>query len=190
MNKVDGRGSDFSSAKWRYFPTRELICPHWPHAPAHLSFLSGTEQESKWDPALWWWPTLGVCGPGLHSWFNGPSQLVTGSWESLAVIDCLLCNSHQHCPSDCLLSCPGVSGEPGVVASVWDVCMCVQSLSQVWLFVTPWTVTRQSPLPMGFLRQEYWSGLPFPSPGDLPGPGIEPESPAPPALQADSLLLS
>ena len=45
-------------------------------------------------------------------------------------------------------------------------------------FVTPWTVTRQAPLSMGFPRQKYWSGLPFPSPGDLPNPGIEPVSPA------------
>ena len=44
-------------------------------------------------------------------------------------------------------------------------------------FVTPWTVAHQTPLSMGFLRQEYWSGLPFPSPGDLPDPGIEPASP-------------
>ena len=49
--------------------------------------------------------------------------------------------------------------------------------------VTPWTVACQAPLSMGFSRQEYWSGLPFPSPGDLPNPGIEPGSPA---LQADS----
>ena len=49
---------------------------------------------------------------------------------------------------------------------------------------TPWTVTRQAPLSMGFSRQEYWSELPFPSPGDLPNPGIEPRSPA---LQIDSL---
>ena len=48
---------------------------------------------------------------------------------------------------------------------------------------TPWTVARQAPLSMGFSRQESWSGLPFPSPGDLPDPGIEPRSPA---LQADS----
>ena len=41
-------------------------------------------------------------------------------------------------------------------------------------FVTPWTVARQAPLSMGFSRQEYWSGLPFPSPGDLPNPGIKP----------------
>ena len=44
-------------------------------------------------------------------------------------------------------------------------------------FVTPWTAARQAPLSMGFSRQEYWSGLPFPSPGDLPDPGIEPGSP-------------
>ena len=48
----------------------------------------------------------------------------------------------------------------------------------------PWTVAYQAPLSMGFSRQEYWSGLPFPSPGDLPDPGIKPRSPS---LQADSL---
>ena len=47
-----------------------------------------------------------------------------------------------------------------------------QSLSRVWLFAMPWTVAHQAPLPMGFSRQEYWSGLPFPSPGDLPSPGL------------------
>ena len=54
-------------------------------------------------------------------------------------------------------------------------------LSHVQLFVTPRTVTHQAPLFMRFSRQEYWSGLPDPPPGDLPDPGIEPESPAPPA---------
>ena len=49
---------------------------------------------------------------------------------------------------------------------------------------TPWTVAHQAPLSMGFSRQEYWNGLPFPSPRDLPNPGIEPRSPA---LQADDL---
>ena len=44
--------------------------------------------------------------------------------------------------------------------------------------MTPWTVAHKAPLPVGFPRQEYWSGLPFPSPGDLPGLGIEPMSPA------------
>ena len=60
---------------------------------------------------------------------------------------------------------------------------CVLScLSHVWLFVTPWTVTHQSPLTMGFSRQEYWSGLPCPPPRDLPDPGIKPESLTSPAL--------
>ena len=53
------------------------------------------------------------------------------------------------------------------------------------LSATPWTVSRQAPLPMEFSRQESLSGYPFPSPGDLPNPGIEPRSPA---LQANSLL--
>ena len=60
----------------------------------------------------------------------------------------------------------------------------VKSLSHVWLFATLWTVAYQSPPSMGFSRQEYWSGLLFPSPGDLPNSGIEPRSPA---LQADTL---
>ena len=60
----------------------------------------------------------------------------------------------------------------------------LKSLSRVQLFATPWSVAYQAPLSMGFSRQEYWSGLPFPSPGDLPDPGIEPGSPA---LQADTL---
>ena len=54
--------------------------------------------------------------------------------------------------------------------------MRVKSLSGVRLFVSPWTVAYQAPPSMGFSRQEYWSGLPFPSPGNLPDPGIEPRS--------------
>ena len=54
----------------------------------------------------------------------------------------------------------------------------VKLLSCVQLFVTPWTVAHQAPWFMGFSRQEYWRGLPFPSPGDLLYPGIEPQSPA------------
>ena len=64
--------------------------------------------------------------------------------------------------------------------------VCVsQSLSHVWLFVTPWTAAHQAPLSMRFSRQGYWSGLPFPSLGDLPNPGVKPGSPA---LPADPLL--
>ena len=67
------------------------------------------------------------------------------------------------------------------------LCVC-ESLSHVRLFAIPWIITaHQPPLSVEFSMQEYWSGLPFPSLGDLPDPGIEPTSPA---LQADSLPLS
>ena len=62
----------------------------------------------------------------------------------------------------------------------------VKSLSRVQLFAIPWTVAYQAPLSMGFSMQEYWSGLPFPSPGEIPNPGIEPRFPA---LQADTFTL-
>ena len=60
----------------------------------------------------------------------------------------------------------------------------VKLLSHVRLFVTPWTVVQQAPPSMRFSRPEYWSGLPFPSPGDLPNPGVEPRSST---LQVDIL---
>ena len=61
----------------------------------------------------------------------------------------------------------------------------VKSLSRVQLFATPWTVAYQAPLSIGFSRQEYWNGLPFPSPEELSDPGIKPGSSS---LQAGSLL--
>ena len=61
-------------------------------------------------------------------------------------------------------------------------CVCALSLSRVWLFVSPWTVAHQAPLSKEFSRQEYWSGLPLPSPGVLPDPGIELTPPTFPAL--------
>ena len=79
---------------------------------------------------------------------------------------------------------------PGEISITLDTQMTpplwqkVKSLSPIRLFVTPWTVAYQAPLSMGFSRQQYWNGLPFPSPGDLPNPEIEPGSPA---LQADTL---
>ena len=62
------------------------------------------------------------------------------------------------------------------------MCVMLSCFSRVQLFATPWIVTRQAPLSMGFSRQECWSGLPFPSPGDLPYPRIESESLMAPAL--------
>ena len=60
--------------------------------------------------------------------------------------------------------------------------MCVKLLSHVQLFATPWTVAHQAPLSTAFSREEYWSGLPYPPPMDLPDPGIEPKSLMSPAL--------
>ena len=81
--------------------------------------------------------------------------------------------------------------EPGIPRVCVCVCVCVcvfvgvcESLSQVQLFATPWTVACQAPLSMEFSRKEYQTGLLFPSPGDLSDPGIEPRSPA---LHAESL---
>ena len=62
------------------------------------------------------------------------------------------------------------------------VCVPAKSLSRVWPFETLWAVAHEAPLSMGFSRQEYWSGLPCPSPGDLPDPRIEPASLMSPAL--------
>ena len=70
------------------------------------------------------------------------------------------------------------------------VCAVLICFGRVSLFVAPRTTAHRAPLSMGFSRQEYWSGLPCPPPGDLPGPGTEPTSPVSSALQADSLPLS
>ena len=84
---------------------------------------------------------------------------------------------------------------PAVCEQIDKLCyiqtvVVVYLLSCVGLSVTPWTVACQAPLSMEFPKQEYWSGLPFSPPGGLSDPRIEPTSPAAPALQVDSLLLS
>ena len=72
---------------------------------------------------------------------------------------------------------------PTIPTACVCVCVCVwKSLSCVWLFATPWTVAWQAPLSMEFSRKEYWSGYLFPSPEDLPNPGIKPRTPV---FQAD-----
>ena len=70
-----------------------------------------------------------------------------------------------------------IPGQGSNVLHAAGVCVC-QSSDRVRPFVTPWTAVHQAPLSMGVSRQEYWSGLPFPSLGDLPNPGTEPTSPA------------
>ena len=73
------------------------------------------------------------------------------------------------------------------VGSLFTLCVCLVAQSFSTVLWPPWTVACQVPLSLGFPRQEYWGGLPFPSPGDFPDSGIKPESPVSPALQADSL---
>ena len=65
---------------------------------------------------------------------------------------------------------------------IYRYCAVLSCFSRVQLLATLWTIAHQAPLSMGFSRQEYWSGLPFPSPGDLLNPGIEPTSLMSPAL--------
>ena len=91
--------------------------------------------------------------------------------------------SYPHAPflEMTLFTLPSVLAES---LNAYKVKVKVKSLSRVQFFATLWTVADQASQSMGFSRQEYWSGLPFPFPGDLPNPGIEPRSPA---LQADAL---
>ena len=109
---------------------------------------------------LQWWSSL---QDGMRNYLDCDTILV-GSLLSCVYFYFLLIMAHVNTP----------------------VCVC-QSLSCVQLYVTPWIVAWWAPLSIGFFRWEYWSGLPFPSPGDLPDPRIEPESPVSPALQANSL---
>ena len=112
------------------------------------------ERRAAWEKALW----------EKHYW---PSK-ITLPFPLLETIPNKNCKIHQDITSLSFLP--------------FHIHQC-HSLSCVQLFVTPWTVAPQVPLSKGFPRQEYWSGLPSPSPGDLPNPGIKPGSPA---LQADS----
>ena len=112
---------------------------------------------------------MGSLDPGAHKVLFEPSKHLWKLWGlSLNVIFPLP------------LSCWGFSFALGHEVSFFGRIQ----LSPVRLFVTPWIVAYQAPLSMGFSRQEYWSGLPFPSPGDLPNPGMDPGSPA---LQTDVL---
>ena len=89
------------------------------------------------------------------------------------------------------LLCPPSYLFNSVVLQMCSEDACILShFSCIWLFVIPWTVAHQAPLSMEFTRQEYWSGLSWPPPGDLPNPGIEPTSLMSPVLQAGSLPLA
>ena len=108
---------------------------------------------------------------------KGLSWCIQQEWST----SCLAKEATHNKPRDILINCVlnwCITEMTELVELKWG------SFSPVWFFAIPWTVARQAPLSMGFSRKEHWSGLSFPSPGDLPDLGIEPGSPA---LQADSL---
>ena len=128
----------------------------------HISWRCGSHSgEENWQSHLW---TLPSAQHGrMHVWIT---QYFPGAWFLVVIeisFECvyiILFNQVTGCDLTCVLS----------------------HFSRVWPFATPWTVAHEAPLSMGFSRQECWSELPFPTPGDLPDPGIEPTSPASPAL--------
>ena len=156
--------------------------PRWPLrscSPRRLvswTAVPGPERRSRGAPLVPVSTSDSACYVCIFS--LGGSSPQTGGGHVLAAQRCAgrsLCESGRARASGRVCTGLGrLDGAPGEV----------KSLSRVRLFATPWTVAHQAPLSMGFSRQEYWSGLPFPSPGDLPNPGIETRAPA---LQVDSL---
>ena len=106
----------------------------------------------------------------VQGWF----PLGWTGWLSLCLVVSSVHYDIQYSSSQCVFSVL----EPSLIYIPVSVCL----LSCVWLFAAPWTIAHQVPLLMEFSRQEYWNRLPFPTPGDLPEPGIEPVSPASPAV--------
>ena len=99
---------------------------------------------------------------------RGPVSEFGGTFKTRKSVTYMPCSLRSHLPLPSLS--PPHPGQPEPEVA--------QLLRRVQLFATPWTIAYQASPSLGFFRQEYWSGLPFPSPGDLPDPGIEPRSPA------------
>ena len=132
-----------------YYDLHVILCDHWLGSQGLIARLLGTlpwEEHAR----------------GVISRFSGISDTCE------CVDSCSV--SWQH------LKSIGFSINCKVAIGLWGeqmhACVHAESLSRVWLFATPWTVTHQAPLSREFSRQEYWSGLPCPPPGDLPNPGI------------------
>ena len=134
----------------------------------------------------WSLPGSSVCGilqARMLEWIAVPSSRGSARPRTQNVISCISCSSWISCTV-------GASLPPPEEPLMLLVLRCAESLSLVWLFATPWNVARQAPLFLGLPRQEYWSGVPFPTPGDLPYPGIEPVSLCLLHWKADSLPLA
>ena len=114
------------------------------------------------------------------------SSKISGDFRVLAALAVAAAKSLQSCPTLCdpIDGSPPGSPVPGILQertlewvaisfpNAWKWKVKVKMLNRVWLFSTPWTAAHQAPLSMWFFRQQYWSGLPCPSPGDLPNPGL------------------
>ena len=125
------------------------------------------------------WFIAGAFSLGVH-WWKGARELPGVSFTRSLILFMAVPPWGPNCfPKDRLPTTQSLLGE-----RKWMKWSEVKSLSRVRLFATPWTIDYQAPLSMGSSRQEYWSGLLFPFPGDLPDSGIEPEFPA---LQTDAL---
>ena len=130
--------------------------------PDAKSWLIGKDPDAGKD---WRWEEKGN-DRGWDGWMASPTQwtwvsVKPGSWWWTGMPGVLQFMGFQRVKHD------------WVTELNWCMLSC---FSCVRLFATPWTVARQAPLSLGFSRQEYWFGLPFPTPGDLPDPGIEPMS--------------
>ena len=147
-----------------------------------LRGLSGVSRYG-WDTEFPWWSKLGLILPHtVLSPFEWPRQLSpsfrTSGWGSSNVKP----QDHNIALDNGALWTAPSWVQMAIPLRELQLGARAQLLSCVWLFGTPWTVALQAPLSMEFPRQEYWSRLPCPSPGDLPNPGIKPASFVSPAL--------
>ena len=133
----------------------------------------------------WYFHGWSRSGNSNYKLFECPRRCWTAAWaDTVAPTGCHMCTAMA-------VPVPDLSGSlpMNLCYHLYEWRSEVKLLSRVWLFVTPWTVAYQAPLAMGFPRQEYRSALPFPSPEDLPDPGIKTTPPGSPALREDSLPL-
>ena len=152
---------------------------------------------------MFWGLIFLVRAPGPYNQKGGSEPLLLG--ENRVIVIILLsagCHSsgygsllyYDSTPPTCLVGPPLIFSHRRsflVASHLFHDCACVLShFSCGRICATSWTAACQTPLSMGFSRQEYWSGFPCPCPGDLPDPGIKPASLAPPASAGDSLPLA
>ena len=156
-------GQRRNKAEFRHVSLRSIICPHYttrnPVSPA----LRGGHWSS-FPPLFPHFTVIVLHNVILHLHSSEESGKALKSFGSSQRGKIQWRGAEQGCVCVCVCVCVRAH-------------TCAQSLSHIWLFVTPWIVAHQAPLSMGFPSQEYWIGLPFPSPGDLPDPGIKSTSP-------------